>query len=31
MFNFKLGYVEEHLFVAVFVNADKNVSFMADV
>ena len=30
-FKFKLGYVEEQLFVTVSVNSNKNVSFMADV
>ena len=30
-FQFKLGYVEEQLFLAVFVNSYKNGSFMVDV
>ena len=28
---FKLGYVEEQLFVVVFVNSNKNGSFLVDV
>ena len=31
MFKYKLGYVEEQLFVAVSVNYNKNGSFMIDV
>ena len=31
MFNFKLGYAEEQLFVAVSVTSNKNGSFMVDV
>ena len=31
MFKFKFGYVEEQLFVAVFVNSNKNRSFILDV
>ena len=31
MFKFKLGYVEEQLFLAVSVNSSKNGSFMVDV
>ena len=31
MLKFKLGYVEEQLFLAVSVNSDKNGSFMIDV
>ena len=31
MFKFKLGYVEEQLFLVVSVNSNKNGSFTVDV